>query len=169
MLPHQTPVLRSCGGKEACERGNSVTTIQHEGEFKQSNCSSNSLTMAIFVGSLSSVCLKEAWFSTPAKEADVSTSRFSALQSALFYPILQLHFTTFARPGSLSSHTFFLQTICSQSVPSSPDQRSTATPPVVLLSVLTGVDSSAPFHRQQCCFHRLRQNGSHSACFHNKG
>lgn len=50
MLPHQTPVLRSCGGKEACERGNSVTTIQHEGEFKQSNCSSNSLTMAIFVG-----------------------------------------------------------------------------------------------------------------------
>lgn len=111
MLPHQTPVLRSCGGKEACERGNSVTTIQHEGEFKQSNCSSNSLTMAIFVGSLSSVCLKEAGFSTPAKEADVSTSRFSVLQSALFYPIFQLHFTAFARPGSLSSHTFFLQTI----------------------------------------------------------
>lgn len=97
--------------------------------------------------SLSSVCLKEARFSTPARGTDVSTSRFSALQSELFCPILQLHFTLFAILHSCllmhsSCRVSLLLAVCAQLTRPKKHCYSTW----VLLSVLlTGVDSSAPF------------------------
>lgn len=148
------------------------------GEFKQLNYSFKSLIKTDSNFCFSFSCgLPEGGtiFHTLEKKAD-------SFPPLIFCPVfctLQLQqllslYPLFSRPPLLVCSCFSRRALsCSLSVSSSLDQRRAATLPMVLPSLLlTRVDSTVLFYYSQSHFHRLRRNGSRSACFdliNNKG